>query len=158
MLTDRKQTVATAESCTGGLIAKMLTDVPGSSAYFHAGFVTYSNAAKYERLGVNREMLSVYGAVSPPSSSRWRGRPASWREHLALASAASPAPTAGPRASPSAPSAFASRTRSGGELLDAAVTTRTLHLPGDREWVRDRSAKSALAMLRYHLLGKPLPF
>src|SRR5207248_7727481 len=61
---DRRLTVAAAESCTGGLLAKMLTDVPGSSAYFRQGWVTYSNEAKYERLGVSMEILNVYGAVS----------------------------------------------------------------------------------------------
>jgi PncC family amidohydrolase len=57
-------TVATAESCTGGLIAKLLTDSPGSSAYFLAGLVTYSNDAKIRLLGVADQTLSVHGAVS----------------------------------------------------------------------------------------------
>lgn len=56
--------VATAESCTGGWIAKCLTDVAGSSAWFDRGFLTYSNAAKQEMLGVNAETLATYGAVS----------------------------------------------------------------------------------------------
>lgn len=53
-----------AESCTGGLIAKAVTDVAGSSAYFDRGFVTYSNLAKHELLGVSRRALEAYGAVS----------------------------------------------------------------------------------------------
>lgn len=57
-------TLATAESCTGGFIAKVLTDVEGSSAYFLEGFVTYSNSAKHARLGVPAALLSKYGAVS----------------------------------------------------------------------------------------------
>ncbi|MEL6571030.1 MAG: CinA family protein [Pseudomonadota bacterium] len=56
--------IATAESCTGGLIAGAITDVPGSSAIFDRGFVTYSNAAKTEMLGVPAEMIVTYGAVS----------------------------------------------------------------------------------------------
>jgi len=56
--------VATAESCTGGWIAKVLTDVPGSSAWFGEGFVTYSNEAKRRRLGVPSGVLSDDGAVS----------------------------------------------------------------------------------------------
>lgn len=56
--------VATAESCTGGWIAKALTDVPGSSAWFLEGFVTYSNTAKLERLEVSRAVLERHGAVS----------------------------------------------------------------------------------------------
>lgn len=56
--------IATAESCTGGLIAATLTDIPGSSDVFERGFVTYSNAAKREMLGVRAETLAAYGAVS----------------------------------------------------------------------------------------------
>lgn len=56
--------IATAESCTGGMVAVALTDVPGSSAVVERGFVTYSNQAKIEMLGVSRDTLSEYGAVS----------------------------------------------------------------------------------------------
>ena len=64
LLTDRKETVATAESCTGGLLANRLTNVPGASAVFLEGNVTYSNAAKTRILGVPPEMLIKFGAVS----------------------------------------------------------------------------------------------
>ncbi len=66
LLAERKQTVATAESCTGGLVAELLTDVPGSSAYFLGGVVSYSNAAKSAMLGVPAAMLQREGAVSEP--------------------------------------------------------------------------------------------
>lgn len=56
--------LATAESCTGGWIAKVLTDVPGSSLYFDRGFVTYSNQSKHEMLGVSNETILLHGAVS----------------------------------------------------------------------------------------------
>lgn len=56
--------IATAESCTGGGIAQIITEVSGSSAWFDRGFVTYSNAAKVQMLGVNQETLEKYGAVS----------------------------------------------------------------------------------------------
>lgn len=58
--------IATAESCTGGLIAGALTDVAGSSAVFDRGFVTYSNAAKVEMLGVDMALIDTHGAVSRP--------------------------------------------------------------------------------------------
>lgn len=57
-------TVTTAESCTGGMIAAAITDVPGASEMFDRGFVTYSNAAKVQILGVSEETLATYGAVS----------------------------------------------------------------------------------------------
>jgi nicotinamide-nucleotide amidase len=60
----RKQTVATAESCTGGLIAGAITEIAGSSAWFGFGFVTYANAAKQQLLGVSEQLLDEYGAVS----------------------------------------------------------------------------------------------
>jgi nicotinamide-nucleotide amidase len=56
--------VATAESCTGGMIVSLMTDLPGSSSMVDRGFVTYSNEAKMEMLGVSRETLDAYGAVS----------------------------------------------------------------------------------------------
>jgi nicotinamide-nucleotide amidase len=64
LLTERQQTVALAESCTGGFIANRLTNVPGASAVFLAGLVTYSNQAKQHFLGVRAETLSAHGAVS----------------------------------------------------------------------------------------------
>ncbi|MTD37084.1 nicotinamide-nucleotide amidase [Erwinia sp. CPCC 100877] len=63
-LAGRGATVTTAESCTGGWVAKVLTDVAGSSTWFERGFVTYSNEAKSQMIGVNPETLAVEGAVS----------------------------------------------------------------------------------------------
>ena len=64
LLADRGRTVAVAESCTGGLVAKSLTDVSGSSAYFLCGMVTYSNQAKTDLLGVDPQVINANGAVS----------------------------------------------------------------------------------------------
>ena len=64
LLAAREATVTTAESCTGGLLAKSLTDLPGSSAWFEYGFVVYSNDAKETMLALEPELLSEYGAVS----------------------------------------------------------------------------------------------
>jgi nicotinamide-nucleotide amidase len=67
-LTDKLQAkglmIATAESCTGGLVAGLLTELPGSSAWFERGFVTYSNLAKQEMLAVEAELINAHGAVS----------------------------------------------------------------------------------------------
>jgi nicotinamide-nucleotide amidase len=64
-LTEKGWMMATAESCTGGLVAAAITDVSGSSAVLDRGFVTYSNAAKVEMLGVPHELILAHGAVSP---------------------------------------------------------------------------------------------
>jgi nicotinamide-nucleotide amidase len=66
LLTERKQTLAVAESCTGGYIAHRLTNVPGASAVFSSGLVTYSNEAKQTFLGVHPATLTQHGAVSEP--------------------------------------------------------------------------------------------
>lgn len=64
ILTENKLTISVAESCTGGLLSKRLTDIPGSSAYFKMGIIVYSNKAKIKKLNVPKEMLKRYGAVS----------------------------------------------------------------------------------------------
>jgi nicotinamide-nucleotide amidase len=152
LLKGRAQTVATAESCTGGLVAKYLTDVPGSSAAFEQGWVTYSNDAKHAQLGVAPDLLARHGAVSEPvvAAMATAARERAGADY-ALAVSGVAGPDGGTPAKPVGTVCFA--------LADAAgVTARTILLPGDREMVRDRSAKTALTMLRYHLLGKPLPF
>jgi nicotinamide-nucleotide amidase len=63
-LVRRGRTLATAESCTGGFVAKLITDVPGASRYFARGWVTYSNEAKASQLGVAPELIAEHGAVS----------------------------------------------------------------------------------------------
>ncbi|MDO9169717.1 MAG: CinA family protein [Methylobacter sp.] len=63
------KTIATAESCTGGWIAQTITEIPGSSAWFDRGFVTYSNAAKVQMLGISVQLLEDYGAVSAEAAT-----------------------------------------------------------------------------------------
>jgi len=62
LLLDRHLTIAVAESCTGGLIADRITDIPGSSAYFERSYVTYSNASKLTELGIPADVLRDHGA------------------------------------------------------------------------------------------------
>ncbi len=78
LLLARRWMLATAESCTGGLIAGACTDLAGSSVWFERGFVTYSNAAKTEQLGVDADLIASHGAVSeavmssrPAFASAW---------------------------------------------------------------------------------------
>lgn len=69
LLLEKKLKIATAESCTGGGLSYWLTNVPGSSAWFDRGFVTYSNKAKIEMLGVNSSTLNTFGAVSKETAN-----------------------------------------------------------------------------------------
>jgi nicotinamide-nucleotide amidase len=69
LLKSKEKKIATAESCTGGWIAQTITEVSGSSAWFDRGFVTYSNAAKMQMLGVNSETLDKFGAVSAQTAT-----------------------------------------------------------------------------------------
>lgn len=64
LLKSQKKTVAVAESCTGGLVSKLLTDIPGSSDYFILGIIAYSNQAKSKLLSISKSTISRYGAVS----------------------------------------------------------------------------------------------
>jgi nicotinamide-nucleotide amidase len=78
--------IATAESCTGGLIAGLLTEIPGSSDVFERGFVTYSNEAKEEMLGVPHDLLAAHGAVSSEvAGAMARGALAHSLAHIAVA-------------------------------------------------------------------------
>lgn len=70
VLTERGWTLTAAESCTGGLVCRIITSVAGASAYFDRGFVTYSNRAKVEQLGVPENLLRAHGAVSAPVAAR----------------------------------------------------------------------------------------
>jgi nicotinamide-nucleotide amidase len=152
LLTSSRKTVATAESCTGGLLAKYLTDIPGSSAYFNRGWVTYSNQAKIQDLGVPESLITQHGAVSEPvvhsMASQARQRASA---DYALAISGIAGPDGGTAQKPVGTVCVA--------LADSDnVKARTFLFPGDREMIRDRSAKMALTLLRVHLLGKPLPF
>jgi nicotinamide-nucleotide amidase len=147
-----KATVATAESCTGGLVAKMLTDIPGSSSYFSYGWVTYANEAKQKLLGVSGEMLKQHGAVSEPvvRAMAEHARQQSGATY-ALAVSGVAGPDGGSEEKPVGTTWIALAAPDG-------TTARRFLLTGDREMVRDRGAKMALALLRCELLGIPTPF
>jgi nicotinamide-nucleotide amidase len=145
-------TVSTAESCTGGLLGKMLTDMPGSSAYYAYGWVTYANRAKEQQLGVPSELLVQHGAVSEPVVLAMANGA---RQRAGCTYALSISGIAGPDGgTPTKPIGTVCIALAHPEGCQA----RTFLFPGDREMVRDRSAKMALTMLRYHLLGERTPF
>jgi nicotinamide-nucleotide amidase len=139
-LTRRGVLLATAESCTGGWAAQALTALAGSSNWFERGFVTYSNAAKEEMLGVRAATLARYGAVSE-EAAREMALGALSRSHasVALAITGIAGPGGGSAAKPVGTVAFAWATKGG------APRSETRHFAGDREAVRRQAVERALA-------------
>lgn len=131
--------LATAESCTGGWVAQAVTSVAGSSEWFERGFVTYSNEAKRELLGVRGETLERHGAVSEETAREMAaGALASSRAHLAVAITGVAGPTGGTPQKPVGMVCFAWALRGG------AVESATRHFDGDREAVRRQSVMFGL--------------
>jgi len=136
--------LTTAESCTGGLIAATCTDLAGSSAWFDRGFVTYSNDAKTEQLGVPPELIAAHGAVSEPvARAMATGALARSHAHMAVAVTGIAGPSGG---SPDKPVgtvwlAWAWRTDS----RVTAVQAEKREFPGDRAAVRQATVHAALA-------------
>ena len=130
---------ATAESCTGGLVAGAITDVGGSSGWFDRGFVTYSNEAKVELLGVELATLAQYGAVSEPAARAMaEGAVLRSRAHVAVAVTGIAGPTGGSPAKPVGMVCFGWAVRGG------PTTVGTHVFPGDRQAVREASVAVAL--------------
>lgn len=135
--------IATAESCTGGLLAARLTERPGSSAYVCGGVVAYANSAKAEVLGVDPELIEAHGAVSEPvAEAMARGALARFGADTAVAITGVAGPGGGTEAKPVGTVCFSVA------LADGVVVTRTTTMPGGRSDVRDRSTTIAMHMLR----------
>jgi nicotinamide-nucleotide amidase len=147
LLTERRLTIATAESCTGGLLAKQLTDISGSSAYFLRGYVTYANEAKVELLGVPAALLEAHGAVSEEVA---RAMAAGCRERsrsdLAVSITGIAGPTGGTAVKPVGLVYLGLADAGGVEVKPCRFAP---HLP--REALRDRACKTALNMVRLRL-------
>ncbi len=139
-LSARGVLLATAESCTGGWAAQALTALAGSSNWFERGFVSYSNAAKQEMLGVRAETLARYGAVSEEAAREMAlGALSRSRASVALAITGIAGPGGGTRGKPVGMVCFAWALKGG------APRSETRHFAGDREAVRRQSVERALA-------------
>ena len=136
----RGSMVTTAESCTGGWVAEAITMVPGSSAWFDRGFVTYTYASKREMLGVREQTLEQHGAVSEAVVREMvQGALAESRAKLAVAVSGVAGPSGGTPEKPVGTVCFA------WAMKDAAPrSARTRHFAGDRESVRRQSVVHAL--------------
>jgi nicotinamide-nucleotide amidase len=136
--------LATAESCTGGLVAAACTDLAGSSTWFERGFVTYSNAAKTELLGVDAALIATHGAVSEPvARAMAAGALAHSAAQLSIAITGIAGPTGGSADKPVGTVWFGwgARVDADAPLL---LRAERLQLPGDRAAVRAAATKHAL--------------
>jgi nicotinamide-nucleotide amidase len=133
-----------AESCTAGGVAYAITQVPGSSAWFDRGFITYSNQAKQDLLGVPPLVLRDYGAVSEPVARAMAlGALQHTAAHAALAVTGIAGPDGGSAEKPVGTVSFAWALRTDATALPW-VSTRTRHFDGDRAAVRTQSIAEAL--------------
>ncbi len=134
--------LATAESCTGGLVAASLTAISGSSSVVERGFVTYSNQAKIEMLGVPGALIEAYGAVSAEvARAMAEGAVAHSRADVALSITGIAGPDGGTPAKPVGTVHIAAAQRGAPTLHRACL------FPGDRDSVRDQSAIAAMELL-----------
>jgi nicotinamide-nucleotide amidase len=141
LLLKKQLRLVTAESCTGGLIAAACTDLAGSSAWFERGFVTYSNAAKIELLGVSERVLRRAGAVcGPVAQAMAEGALAHSHAQVAVAVTGVAGPSGGSPAKPVGTVWF-------GFALPGQVLTEPCHLDGDRAAVRQATVRHALTRL-----------
>jgi len=149
-LLEREWRIAAAESCTGGLLTKRLTDVPGSSRYVERGFVTYSNESKLQLLGVNAADLETHGAVSAPIAEQMaRGAREKAGVEVGIGITGIAGPDGGSEKKPVGTVFIAVHSS-----LGQAV--RAHRFMGSRSTVRERAAQTALDMLRRHLAELPI--
>lgn len=143
----RGATVTTAESCTGGWVAKAITDIAGSSAWFERGFVTYSNEAKSQMIGVREETLVQHGAVSEPVVVEMAiGALKAARAHFAVSISGIAGPDGGSEDKPVGTVWFAFASASG-----EGVTRREC-FSGNRDAVRRQATAYALQTLSQQFL------
>lgn len=144
--------VATAESCTGGAIARALTEAGGSSGWFERGFVTYSDASKVDLLGVSADTLAAAGAVSEAIAVQMAdGALARSRAQIALAVTGIAGPGGATPGKPVGTVCF------GWAAIDTAPITETRQFAGDRAAVRRAAALHALRGAHRLLPGRPEP-
>jgi nicotinamide-nucleotide amidase len=143
-----KLTITTAESCTGGMIAAALTDIPGASAVLGFGFITYANIAKAALLGVPEVLLEAHGAVSEPVAKMMaEGALIAAGADLAIAVTGIAGPAGGSAAKPVGLVWFGLARRNGDTVATRHVFT------GDRAAVRGAATETALAMLNEAILN-----
>ena len=150
LMRERGLTLGCAESCTGGLIAKRFTDLPGASAVFRGGVVSYASEVKRDVLGVPQALLDQYGAVSPQvARAMAQGARRALGSDLAVATTGVAGPDPDDRGNPVGLVYVAL-------AGEEACHVREVHLGQGREMVRRRAALHAMDLLRRQLTGCPL--
>lgn len=138
LLRNRGLKIAVAESCTGGKIGDMITDVPGASGYFVGGIIAYSNEAKINILNVSRETIEKYGAVSEECAREMAAGVASlFKAHVAIATTGIAGPTGGSKEKPVGLVYIAIK------ILEKTVVKRYI-FKGDRKEIKRRIAEKAI--------------
>lgn len=147
ILKERTQTLSLAESCTGGFVSHLITSIPGSSAYFTGGVVSYANAVKMEELGIPSDMLELNGAVSQPVVEKMAtGVRTALRTDWSVALSGVAGPDGGTPEKPVGTVWIAVAGPDG-------VTSSKVNFPGTRDLVIERSALAGLNLLRKRLLA-----
>jgi len=150
-LLQRGEWLTAAESCTGGWLAQSVTAIAGSSGWFERGFVTYSNAAKVDMLGVPETTLERHGAVSEATARAMaQGALAHSQADWAVAITGIAGPSGGSPEKPVGTVCFAWASKTG------ACEAQTCHFPGDRAGVREHSVRHALNGLLQRIKVSPL--
>ena len=147
LLLKKEYKIALAESCTGGGIAKVLTDLPGSSNWFELGVVTYSNEAKEKMLGVPKSLLESYGAVSEPvAEAMVEGVVKLSEADVGISVTGIAGPSGGTKEKPVGTVCF------GFHNLIQGIRLKTVNFLGDRRSVRHQAVKYALGATLSDLL------
>ena len=148
LLTKRKETLALAESCTGGLLANRITNMPGASTVLLAGYIVYSNEAKINALGVDLKLIERYGAVSEPvARALAEGARMRARSTFALSTTGIAGPTGGSPGKPVGTVYVALAS------LDQTIA-RKFFFPSDRETFKELAAQAAFDLLRKKLISR----
>ena len=151
LLTERGLTFAAAESCTGGLIAKRITDLPGASRVFMGGVVSYTNQVKAEVLGVPRALLEEYGAVSEPvAAAMAEGARRVCSADMAVSVTGCAGPEPDERGTPVGPGFV-------GFAAQGLTLVKPIQMGHDRGWGRTYAASTAFDLLRRYLTGAAMP-
>jgi len=139
----RNWKLAAAESCTGGLVCATLTELAGSSEWFERGFITYSNQAKVDSLGVAAEMIASSGAVSEPvAKAMAQGAQVHSGAHVAISVTGIAGPSGGSTEKPVGTVCFGWAIQN--DAGENKVLTKTMHFDGDRQAIRQQACNYVL--------------